>query len=982
MTGGGRRQARRSALGATLALMALAAATSAVAPAGLAGQAVSDSARAQVLDRMRRLARPPGMDSTLLLPDTARRTAAAPSASAGSDSIARELLALPEFRVTRYEGAGARFEAIDRQLHLLGSESRRARVIQEGFELSADSAIHYDEPRGRVRSQGQAEFTRPGGDPVATRSLIYDINQDRGTALGAVTTYSQGANWRVTADLNSITPREAWGVHAILTSCELEEPHYHFRTGQVKFINDEWFIARNVTLRFADVPVLWLPFIAQGMSDGRSSGLLTPRFSINDIVRTSSGYSRRVSNLGFYWAMSDYSDMSLALDWWSDRFLGLNGTLGYNWSRQFLQGSINYRQYWPTGGGRELAFNTRHDWDMDERTHLGITAAYASSSDFVRDNSFDPRELTQSIRSDGGISRRFDWGSVNVGANRSQELSNDRVELTLPTASLSLSPITFFRAAGTSARWYNNITWSGGGQYSRRLTDQAQVVGDPFSFGAADRGTTTASVRSSFTVGALSLGQSMNLTESSTFDVPLSFLQYDTLGPPPEGIRDIAQSQVTWSASVDYQQNLIGSLTITPQLSLNGSLIRSDTIDAASSYVAGPQRLNMGATAKMDIYGFWPGFGNFEQVRHKISPQFVYAWSPEVIPTELQQQVFRGTRLIQATNTVGITINNTFEAKLRAPEDSAAATAAADSAAADSTAIAPPAPLVPLGRRGAPAGQEGGPARAPQSRTVTLLGISTSAVQYDFVADSTGRWEDGFQTTRLSNQITSDYLRGLNVTMEHDLFETVSAGGESGEGIGAATSKRFAPHLARLNLGFSLGANSTVIRWLTRLTGAPARASDPEAEPETPTDEDLDPGEAAIIPRADDPFGAVRRDPFNDGRPRTRGGGWSANLTYSLQRPRGEGVDSNQLLTANVRFQPTELWTVSWRTSYDVNVGGFLDHVVRLTRDLHRWEANFDFRQTLTGNWTFRFEVALRDNRDLKLDYEQRGLDEQSSLFR
>ncbi len=977
---GGRRQARRCALGATLALTALTAATAGGGGA-LAAQVVSDSARAQVLDRLQRLARPPGIDSTLLLPDTARLpSASAGAASAGADSVAQALLALPQFTVTRYEGAGARFEAIDRQLHLLGSESRRARVIQEGFELSADSAIHYDEPRGRVRSQGPAEFTRPGGDPVATRALIYDIRQDRGTALGAVTTYSQGANWRVTADLNSITPREAWGVHAILTSCELEEPHYHFRTGQVKFINDEWFIARNVTLRFADVPVMWLPFIAQGMSDGRSSGLLTPRFSINDVVRTSSGYSRRISNLGFYWAMSDYSDMSIAVDWWSDRFLGMHGTLGYNWSRQFLQGGINYRQYWPAEGGRELAFNTRHDWDLDERTHLGITAAYASSSDFVRDNSFDPRELTQSIRSDGGISRRFDWGSINLGANRSQELSNDRVELTLPTASLSLSPITFFRASGSSARWYNNVTWSGGGQYSRRLTDQAQVVGEPFAIGAADRGTTTASVRSSFTVGALSLSQSMNLTENSTFEVPLSFFVYDTLGPPPEGFRDVSQSQVTWSASVDYQQNLIGSLTITPQLSLNGSLIRSDTIEAASSYVAGPQRVNVGATAKMDIYGFWPGFGNFEQIRHKISPQFVYAWSPEVVPTELQQQVFRGSRLIQATNTLGITINNTFEAKLRAPEDSASAAAAADSAVADSTALAP---LVPLARRGAAtAGQEGGPSRAPQNRTVTLLGISTSAVQYDFQADSTGRWEDGFQTTRLSNQITSDYLRGLNVTMEHDLFETVSVGGEGGEEVGGAASKRFAPHLSRLNLGFSLGANSTVIRWLTRLTGAPAREADPEAEPDTPTDEDLDPGEAAIIPRADDPFGALRRDPFDDGRQRSRGGGWSANLTYSLQRPRAEGVESNQLLTANVRFKPTDLWTVSWRTSYDVNVGGFLDHVVRLTRDLHRWEANFDFRQTLTGNWTFRFEVALRDNRDLKLDYEQRGLDERNSLFR
>ena len=36
-----------------------------------------------------------------------------------------------------------------------------------------------------------------------------------------------------------------------------------------------------------------------------SSGLLTPRFSVNDIVRTSGGYRRRVSNMGFYWAFME-----------------------------------------------------------------------------------------------------------------------------------------------------------------------------------------------------------------------------------------------------------------------------------------------------------------------------------------------------------------------------------------------------------------------------------------------------------------------------------------------------------------------------------------------------------------------------------------------------------------------------------------------------------------------------------------------------
>ena len=83
----------------------------------------------------------------------------------------------------------------------------------------------------------------------------------------------------------------------------------------------------------------------------------------------------------------------------------------------------------------------------------------------------------------------------------------------------------------------------------------------------------------------------------------------------------------------------------------------------------------------------------------------------------------------------------------------------------------------------------------------------------------------------------------------------------------------------------------------------------------------------------------------------------------------------SQMLTGTITLRPTENWDLSWRTAYDLERRAFNDHTIRLSRDLHRWEANFDFLQTATGNWTFRFEVSLIDNRDLKFDYKQRNLD-------
>jgi hypothetical protein len=112
---------------------------------------------------------------------------------------------------------------------------------------------------------------------------------------------------------------------------------------------------------------------------------------------------------------------------------------------------------------------------------------------------------------------------------------------------------------------------------------------------------------------------------------------------------------------------------------------------------------------------------------------------------------------------------------------------------------------------------------------------------------------------------------------------------------------------------------------------------------------------------------------------RTRGGNqsvgsWRGDFGYSLQRPPAGGFgETNQMLQASLGFQPTENWNVRWSSSYSFTRHEFADHVLSFTRDLHRWEATFDFFKAQNGNFTFRFNVRLLDNPDIKLPYEQRS---------
>jgi hypothetical protein len=941
----------------------------------------TDSAEIRIRERLRRLSRAPGADSALFVEDSLRNaralSGAAPGAGPAMDSIAATLLTMPGYSLTEYQGISANFDAQDRVLVLGAEEEQRARVVYQGQQIEADTSITFDQSTGILRGIGNPTYRAAQGDPLSSSTMVFDLDEGRGSALNAETTYTQqGARWIVRGDMPFAAADSSFMSHARFTSCDLDVPHSHFETGEIKIVGGNVLVARPVRLYFADVPVFWLPFVAQSLSSGRNSGLLTPRFSVNDIVRTSGGYRRRVSNIGFYWAMSDYSDALFALDWFSQTFFSVTGSAEYRFNRHFLDGDANVRHYWRDGGGKEFAIDTRHAWRPDERSDLRVSSRYATNTDFVRENSFNPREVTQSIDSEGGFGRRFDWGVMNLAANRREYLSDDRTEWTLPSASLSLSPITLFAAPAGEGGLLSNITWSGGTSVRRNTVDRARPDTLRFTVANASTAANNGTANSNLSIGNLTFSQSVDVTESETLRVPEAYIalrdsaaDVDLLPAAPA--RDIAQATLNWSTSVNYQQQLIGSTTLTPRLTFSGNMIRSDTSALAQSFVSAPSRVALGAQLKTDIYGFFPGFAGFEAVRHKMSPSFDYQWSPKTTPSDLQRQVF-GDRALKAQNAVAVTLNQTFEAKRPPPTPEEAAAADSLAAARDTVGAAGAGVTGTASALGAAAGPGAaggtGPRRVQQAQIVNLLALRTSVVRYDFVhADSTGSFLQGFETTRLSNQVSSDILRGLSVSMEHDLFS------DGRDARNAIVSRRFAPHLSQVNLSFSLGSTSALFRWLG-LSGEgggaePAPGASPEPEPLSPFDAPGVTDESTIIPTGRP--GAVPQATPRSGS----AGAWNASFSYSLQRPRDPSQPARQMLNGTLQLQPTDSWNLSWQTAYDIERGAFNDHSIRLTRDLHEWQANFDFLQTATGNWSFRFEVSLIANRDLKFDYDQQNLD-------
>jgi hypothetical protein len=852
------------------------------------------------------------------------------------DALFRELLALPGFYAIEYRGREARVDVDVESLRLTGD----AQVNRASDVLVADSIL-YRGPVRFIEARRNIELIGGDGTQVTSDSVLYfDLSAQKGTVYRAETQFNQrGANWRVIGNVIPMSRDTLYAASSEFTSCDLDEPHYTFRAGRIKVVSQDVIVAWPVVLYVSNVPVFWLPFFASDIRPGRRSGILPPRFGVNDVVQTSGGATRNVTEMGYYWAISDYMDAQTTLDWFSGEYTRLNGRFNYRFLKKFIRGGAFYSQSFGNDGSN-LRADFDHDQDLGLNTQLRASLQYIQDTRIYQDQSFRPDEQTQTIDSDLGLNHRFRFANLSLSGRRRQYLSGERTETTFPSVNLSFSPVNLFPAPRTRQGPFNNITLSGSGSFARRATTV-----DP----GTDNTTVSGAARAGLTLRRLSLSGSMDFQDQD-------IVPEDSLGVD---LASVGGSRLGWTTALDYQFDLMGSTTLRPTASLQGALARSDTLDLG--IVSGPTRASFGATLSTDVYGFYPGFASFARVRHKVSPNLVWQYTPAATVDSVAAALFPGE--IRERNTLTLRFNQTFEAKLKSADrtESRDTTAAGEGAPADTLAPvegleALPGDSVALGT--GPVGGDrdpgevfvdrGATTRSQADRAVTLLAIQTDALTFDFAQREPGG--SSLITDKLGNRISSDLFRGFQLTMRHDLFE------------GTGSERSFKPFLESLVLSFSL-RSGTGLGDLFGLGGGGTRDRPRDEEAEAPQRVDS-------RSRLREFEGAYRRDPFER---REGGAPWSVSLRYSLLRSRpSEPGQESKTIDGTVTFNPTPKWSVRWTTQYNFTTAEFGAQYITLDRDLHRWRASFQFSRTPNGNTLFQVSVRLTDAPEIKGDYNQR----------
>ncbi len=229
----------------------------------------------------------------------------------------------------------------------------------------------------------------------------------------------------------------------VTTGGELEDSDYYFRIRKGKMVPKGKIVTGFTNMYIADVPTpVALPFAYFPTTQDQLSGFLFPTIGENN----NRGYF--LQNGGYYLAMSQYFDMAITGDYYSNGSYGFRADskyrLMYNFSGSFsmrFENLISGEKGIP-GYSKSTVFNVRwnHSKDPKSSPNSNFSASVNfGTSDYFREsvNQLNsPNFLNNTLSSSVAYSKRIPGNpsiNMSMNANMSQNSNTKSVNLTLPT---------------------------------------------------------------------------------------------------------------------------------------------------------------------------------------------------------------------------------------------------------------------------------------------------------------------------------------------------------------------------------------------------------------------------------------------------------------------------------------------------------------------------------------------------------------------
>ncbi len=366
-----------------------------------------------------------------------------------------------------------------------------AKVSYQDIELSA-YYIEFNMETNELFAKGTCDslghktglpYFKQGEEEFRADTLWYNFKSKKGFIKGLKTEQEGGY-------LHSeITKRSADATICIkdgkYTTCDLDHPHYYIDLTKAKVIPDDKIVSGPAYLVIADVPTpIGIPFGFFPNQKKYTSGVLIPEYG----EETNRGFFLR--NGGYYFALSDYFDLSLRGDIYSRGTWGARMHTNYK-KRYKFNGSFDIKFFDNVVGEKGLPnYSKSKDFSVawvhrqDAKAHPGSSFSAdvnLSSSSYDKNQTYSSTNYLNNTKS-SSVSYSKSWGSdFNFSANlrHSQNNINKSVSLTLPSLNFNMNRQYPFRRKNVigDLRWYEKIEIS----YKSKLENQINT-GDSIIF--------------------------------------------------------------------------------------------------------------------------------------------------------------------------------------------------------------------------------------------------------------------------------------------------------------------------------------------------------------------------------------------------------------------------------------------------------------------------------------------------------------------
>ena len=555
-------------------------------------------------------------------------------------------------------------DVINKRVFLYGN----AKVIYGDMTLTA-GRIEIDYGNNNIKASSSGDSLKKDtpvfkqqGDFYEARHIEYNIKSKKGIVRDIVTQQGEGY---IQGDPVKRTEDAVYVKHAKYTTCNLAHPHYYVNARKLKVIPEDKVVTGPFNMVLSDIPTpIGLPFGFFPITTRSKSGIIFPTLG----EQRDRGFY--VSQGGFYWAASDRLGVKIIGDYYTNNSYRMtlaseyktryryDGNMTFNYSR--VKSGFNNEPF-PTD------FNVLWSHSTLKKTSGKFSASVnITSNNYYKLNSYNPTSYQSSVfTSTISYYKTFKNSPFNLGVTlrQDQNVITKQMNLTAPEVNFSMNRIyPFKKAVSTGNNWYEkiNVSYNLNTKYAVTNTLKLQnAEGQTVDSTIAFKGDNVKTVLENGKIG-----MKHSIPISTTFKV----LKYFSLNPT------FTYEDFWYIEKLHYQYS-----------NTTKSVIVKDTIPGFTR--AGAYNLSTNLTTR--LYGMYKINGKvLKGIRHTAVPTLNYTFKPDFSSpaignsyqevakpdgTSSRYSVYNGyiygAPSQGLVNSVGFSLQNTFEAKIRNKKD-------------------------------------------------------------------------------------------------------------------------------------------------------------------------------------------------------------------------------------------------------------------------------------------------------------------------